>query len=414
MKLLSEITINASGENAVIQLLQGDLAALPKEHNVDLLIISAFPNDYTPLPGSLMHALKEKGMDVSALAKDKMVDLTKQLGCWLSKPLSQSQQEQFNFKHILCFEPSHEAGSPESAVGNIFRCINNFAFDDDNNAVAMPVLASGKQKIPIEKMLPALLDASIFWMESGIPLNAVKLVLYRDEQAQVALPLFNAVRQQYEGKQSLEQMDINRIDTIKKSAKNTDTLTGGGDTNLFDELKKLTGKKPGAVPKPFAPPSRAKGAASEPEMPSPAAPPAMSAAEAKTDVYDYFISYSHVHTPQVTELVNALKSKNDQLNIFYDRSSIPAGGLWIRMISDAIQKSKYVVCVLSPQYRNSDVCWDEFQCAKAKEYKTKTSIIKTINFLKDDEMPLIMSLYSYIDCTEGDVQKLKEAVDSLL
>jgi len=68
---------------------------------------------------------------------------------------------------------------------------------------------------------------------------------------------------------------------------------------------------------------------------------------------------------------------------------------------------------LSPQYRNSDACWDEFQCAKVKEYRTKQPVIKTINLLTDAEMPLIMSVYSYIDCTKGDVRKLKEAVNML-
>jgi hypothetical protein len=134
---------------------------------------------------------------------------------------------------------------------------------------------------------------------------------------------------------------------------------------------------------------------------------------ATTTDFDYFISYSHVHTPQVAELVSAMKAKDANLNIFYDRESIPPGGPWIRLISDAIQRSKSVVCILSPQYRDSDVCWDEFQCAKAKEYRTKKPVIKTINFIADTDMPLIMSLYSYIDCTEGDIIKLKDAVKQL-
>jgi len=111
--------------------------------------------------------------------------------------------------------------------------------------------------------------------------------------------------------------------------------------------------------------------------------------------------------------VNALKEKDSSLKIFYDRSSIAPGAMWIRLISDAIQHSKQVVCILSPQYRDSDACWDEFQCAKAKEFRTKSSVIKTINFITDADMPLIMAVYSYIDCTEGDISKLKDAVKTL-
>lgn len=353
MQLLSAINLTVPAGHAVIQLLQGDLSALPKEHAADLLVISAFPNDYTPLPGSLMYALHEKGLQVSELATHKSVDLVKSLGCWLSEPLTAAQQQTFNFRQVLCFEPAREAGTPDSIVGNIFRSINNFAFDDDNNVIAMQVLGAGKQKIPVDKMVPALLEAAIFWLKSGIPLDCIKLVAHSDEVAKQALQLFNHAKEQYESKATAK--------TVIKG---------------------------------------------------PPLPPAI-APESAVKEYDFFISYSHKQQQQVEELVKALKAKNADWNIFYDRSAIPAGGLWIKLISDAIQHSKNVVCILTPQYRDSAVCWDEFQCAKAKEYRTKKPLIKTINFLKDDDMPLIMSVYSYIDCTEGDVEKLKEAVDAL-
>jgi hypothetical protein len=64
----------------------------------------------------------------------------------------------------------------EKVVANIFRCINTFAYDKQNNIIAMPVLASGNQKVPMDKMLPAILDAAIFWLERGLPLTCIKLV----------------------------------------------------------------------------------------------------------------------------------------------------------------------------------------------------------------------------------------------
>jgi len=380
MQLLSEITLKVPAGSASIQLLQGDLSALPKEHEADILVISAFPNDYTPLPGSLMYALHEKGLSVAALAQHKGVDMVQNLGCWLSAPLTPAQQAQFNFRQILCFEPGTEAGTPDQAVGNIFRCINNFAFDDGNNVIALPILATGKRKIPVHKMLTALLDASIFWLESGIPLDIIELVVHSDELAHEVLPVFQQSKQQYEGKRA----------TTKKVAspeKNIAAPASGAQHTATAEKTVAAPVSPAAAPQAPPPPMRE---------------------------YDFFISYSHQQSAEVAELVAALKQKNHDLNIFYDRSSIPTGGLWIKLISDAIQRSKSVICLLTPQYRNSDVCWDEFQCAKAKEYRTKKPLIKTINFMKDDEMPLIMSVYSYIDCTEGDVQKLKEAVDTLL
>ena len=54
MKLLSQINIQRTQGSTVVQLLQGDLSDMPAEHATDILVMSAFPGDYTALPGSLI------------------------------------------------------------------------------------------------------------------------------------------------------------------------------------------------------------------------------------------------------------------------------------------------------------------------------------------------------------------------
>ncbi len=198
MKLLSQITINREQNDAAIQLLQGDLTAIPPEHAADILVVSAFPNNYNPIPKTLMAALYDKGIVVGEMAKDKEIDLRAQLGCWLSKPINTEQQKQFNFKQILCFEPGAKAYEDKAVVGNIFRCINTFAFEKQNNVIALPVVASGNQKVALEKILPAIVEAAIFWLENGLPLKSIKLVLYSDEQVENGLPGFKKMKQDYE------------------------------------------------------------------------------------------------------------------------------------------------------------------------------------------------------------------------
>ncbi|MBL0358986.1 MAG: toll/interleukin-1 receptor domain-containing protein [Chitinophagaceae bacterium] len=114
--------------------------------------------------------------------------------------------------------------------------------------------------------------------------------------------------------------------------------------------------------------------------------------------------------------VEALRAKNSKLSVFYDKDSIPAGGLWIQQISTAIQQADKVLVFLSPAYDQSPVCWDEFQCAKLMEYNRKNRIIQTIYLYghKETEMPLIMGIYSYIDCREGSAEKMKDCVQQLL
>ena len=444
MQLLDQININRNAHNTTqIQLLQGDLTAIPKEHATDILILSAYPGSYVPVPRTLIAALYNKGIDVAQMAKDKAIDLRDQLGCWLSQPLSGQQQEQFNFKRILCFEPCMQTNDQAAVVGNIFRCINTFAFNENNNVIAMPVLASGKQRVPVEKMLPALLDASIFWMESGLPITCIKLVLFSEEQAAIALPVFIRARQQNELKQSVRNGNITGTDALKMlEIKKQEQLPGEESMQIVtSEIAQMAEKEKDKMllPPRFSPPAPApaQGAGNKKtKRPLPPAPPPAAARPAaipgapvsekgtardidKTPAmvpgeYDYFVSYAHKHAEEVEAFVKSMEASNKNICVFYDKSSIPAGGLWIKQISDAIQKSKKVLVFLSPDYSASMVCWDEFQCAKLIEYNSKKQIIQTIYLYNDAAMPPIMGIYSWADCREGDKEKLQKIAASLV
>jgi hypothetical protein len=397
MELLSQLTIPRPEGDASIQLLYGDLSAIPPGLAVDILAVSAFRGNYSPVHDTLIGALDRAGLSVADLALHKDVDLLNQLSCWLSKPLSPAQQARFNVKKILCFEPARTATDAETEVQNLFRGINTFAIDDDHNDIAMPVLATGNQQFPLEIMLPLLLDTAIFWLENGLPLTSLKFALFRPDQLEKGRPIFENAKKQYELKARAEagqisaSQSLSEITLMNKAAsvecplpKLAYALQEKAQAELDDSLELFDGDidTRGDI---FAPP-----------------PP--------VSEYDYFISYSHRYMAPVQEFVKALQAHNPQLRIFYDRDSIPTGGLWIKMISDAIQNSKNVVCILTPEYSQSPVCWDEFQCAKAKEYRTKQPVIKTINFCNDVNLPLMLSIYSYIDCTEADLDKLKNAV----
>jgi hypothetical protein len=374
MKLLSTISIQ-TGRKAVIELLQGDLSELPKEHEADILVISAYPGKYGPSPGSLVEALYKKGLSVEELSKNIMCDLRPQLGCWLSDHLSAEQQKKFNFSHILCFEPFLHTTAPEEVVSNIFRCINTFVFEDDHNVVAMPILATGNQKVPIDKMMPALLEEAIFWMEQGLPLNHIKLVVYEKQHIKKAIEIFEEAKRSYEPQPA--------------------------DAKMEKKVAMESGSAGAAMPRSAAAPS-------SPAMAAPPMPPSLE------EQYDYFISYAHKQTELVHSFVENIRKTNDRLKIFYDRSSIPPGGLWIKHISDAIQRARKVIILITPDYCNSPVCWDEFQCAKLIEYNTRQQVIQTIYLYSEKALPPIMGIYSYIDCREGDLTKLIEATTSLM
>lgn len=395
MKLLSQIIVHRQQNDATIQLLQGDLTAIPPEHAADILVVSAYPGSYEPYSKTLMAALYQKGVVVGELAKDKEIDLLSQLGCWLSKPLNEEQQKQFHFKQILCFEPGNELHEDKTVVGNIFRCINAFAFEKQNNIIAMPVVASGNQKVSFDKMLPAIVEAAIFWLDNGLPLQSLKLVLYSDEQVAVGFPLFEKIKHDYEFsvrvKEKPDSFSPFSKNSVQKSVREINKIQGN---ELFNEA--IDSDFSGETDYPVAEKSDDSGTKTE-------------------DSYDLFISYAHTHSDLINSFVEHLKQKNNKLKIFYDKDSIPPGGLWIKQISDTIQKSKKVLVFLSPDYDKSPVCWDEFQCAKLLEYNRKKAVIQTIYLYKyEDEMPLIMGIYSYLDCREGDIEKLQAAISKLV
>lgn len=100
--LLNALEVMDGATARRISIYQGDLSRIPAEHACDLLVISAFPNDYTPIRGTLMEALHAQGVSVGELARDKAYDMRETSAFWLSHPL----KERFPAAHtgrIACF-----------------------------------------------------------------------------------------------------------------------------------------------------------------------------------------------------------------------------------------------------------------------------------------------------------------------
>jgi len=206
MRLLDTIFIRGK-EGKRIELHQGDLTTLRPDEAVDLLVVSAFPNDYLPTNTSLIGALYKKGLSVATLAQSKDKDLRHDFSCWLSHEIS-PQNQGLRFRRILCFEPIAR-GEPPELVGDIFRAMTPILGEkSDISSVAMPIVAAGDQGYPISTMLVPLLDAAIHWMEKGLPLDCIKIVVYSEEQGREAVKIFSQQKALYQQSEPLSQAQI--------------------------------------------------------------------------------------------------------------------------------------------------------------------------------------------------------------
>ncbi|MBC7851575.1 MAG: toll/interleukin-1 receptor domain-containing protein [Chitinophagaceae bacterium] len=382
MQLLDYIQVKTTDGFADIELYHGDLSALPPEFNIDIVVLSAFPNDYTPTPNSLIGALDQRGLSVAALAQDKESDHRKNLWCWISKELPLEQKQIFHFSRILCFEPEKTKDDAAEYVADIFRCMNNFVFDDLVNHVAMTTVAAGKQQASAMRITASIVEAAIFWLQRGLPLQSIKIVEINKEKAEQLQKVFDRYR------------DPEVIDTKKR--RRSVFLSEPATTTL---------------------PSRSAGTAiplaprSEP-LPAPIAP--IPQAQPQPEQFDIFISYAHKNKDHVRYFIDQMRQKYPTLKLFYDSDSIPKGGQWLKQISRCIDRSKKVLIFLSREFDESPACWDEFQCAKVRQNRTGQNIIMNIYLHDHPELPTMFEIFNWIDCREADKAKLENAIQDVI
>jgi hypothetical protein len=187
MELMSSLDIPGRPGRR-IELLQGDLTVPDPRHPFDLLVVSAFPDDYLPTPGSLIGALNDAGVSVQALAGARALDLRTHFSCWLSHDLPAAGP---GFRRLLCFEPGVR-GSPPEVVADIFRSLMPILGDHPGLRIAaMPVVAAGDQSWPVSAILPPLLDAALHWLQVGLPLDVLRIVAHGAAEAQAAKTAFD-------------------------------------------------------------------------------------------------------------------------------------------------------------------------------------------------------------------------------
>ena len=156
-----------------IDLCYGDLAELSQDEVIDILVVSAFPNDYSPTPKSLIGALHGRGISVAALSKDKAIDMREDFACWISKPIDSS----LPIRQILCIE-SGWLGTPLELADDIFRSLGPASIQCPQGTIAVPLIGAGDQGYNPQAVLEALVKAAAAWLRRGLSVSTVKIVIH--------------------------------------------------------------------------------------------------------------------------------------------------------------------------------------------------------------------------------------------
>ncbi len=190
MDLLANWEIEHNGTLRTIELYRGDLSRLPDDQAVDLLVVSAFQNDYLPTLNSLIGALENAGISVARLAANKQFDLREDFSCWVSKRVPQPS----NFQRLLCVE-SGWRGTPPEIADDVFRAlVPASTLGISHRSIAMPLIGAGDQGYPADEILIAILKAALSWFRRGLDVRVLKIVTYSLEDSLRAQKAFLQVK----------------------------------------------------------------------------------------------------------------------------------------------------------------------------------------------------------------------------
>ncbi|WP_116597253.1 toll/interleukin-1 receptor domain-containing protein [Primorskyibacter marinus] len=194
LKELDRIDVAVNGKTRSIVLAQGNLARIDAAQRVDLLVISAFPGDYTATPTSMIGQLARNGVSVAELASMKAMDLRAESGAWLSRPV-----EAAGFDRLVCFEPQ-TLGAPPIVVGELFRALFPFleslgSDESRDHSVAMPLLATGDAGWSDSQMMAPLLEAATRWLQLGLPISTLYIVAHNAPKAAAMKAAFSEFKE---------------------------------------------------------------------------------------------------------------------------------------------------------------------------------------------------------------------------
>ncbi|KAJ8037270.1 hypothetical protein HOLleu_18049 [Holothuria leucospilota] len=350
LKVKDTIRVLTQNGECLIEYCLGDICELKVKNKVDVLLVSAFHENYQPVRNTLIGALKEKlKLSVEEVAMNKAEDLRQYYSCWISKPLP----KHLPFRQLLCFEPRRlRSVHPKEFVGDVFRCLVP-VLNNESGTVITPILSTGQLGFEETAIIESMVEAAVNWMKTGLPLKKLKIVQYA---------LF-----------SKEGVPVSYFQ------RNYD-----GVSKVFGELKERYDMQylmPKVTPIEY-------------------------------DVY-ISCSTDDNNICQILQ-EELKKAKSDIRVLIGSEQKMKQTESWQEDMYAIMMKCAKVVTVLSPRYFQSSACIEQYNIALCCNRKAHVDLLAPFYIEEVPELPSYMQLVQYIDCMPLNVAKISDGCKQLI
>lgn len=112
-------------------------------------------------------------------------------------------------------------------------------------------------------------------------------------------------------------------------------------------------------------------------------------------------------------LQNEINTINPNIRIYRDVNEISVGGFWQMSIYGSIEKSKFILSLLSPDYITSQMFMEEYNIGRVRNLKENRNVVLPI-YLYSSNLPIYMQAVQYFEAREAEFSKIKEFCKELI
>ena len=195
--LKKSLSFSSSFGEKKIKVYCGDITKYTEK--IDLLTVSAFKNNYIPTMRSMIGALyREWGISVEESARNPLLDLRMFCGCWISRPIQETEQNPY-LRRIGCLEMSpYPFNSSEKflvLIQSYFQILDLLTMQNiPLERVVLPLLGTGDQAINPRQIVVPLINETLQYLRRSPATN--EIVFIENSISKISI-LLNALNKSY-------------------------------------------------------------------------------------------------------------------------------------------------------------------------------------------------------------------------